>query len=989
MAKKPVTVMPSSLFGAASAKSINKSNPTVDLLTKLSKENARSEQTITDAGGSLPKKGSKPSFLERVLGPLQVASAGVNAIVANATTGKPVDVGAEMGRALRGEDYITGSDLFGDWGWNPESGAGKLAKGIAGVAWDIVTDPLTYITFGLGKATKFKAIEEAVNVARNGIKASKLADYGIDVAAKADDIVKVVNISKADRAKLFYGITRDIALVSGDAGGIKFFGKSLVPGRVISQATPQAVKRFVKAAQASKPMMAVGGAFDDFYKLRHARDPFTAIVIGDFFRTFSNKTNKGTHFAVKAAKEWADDLPRETSNLVGFALEGAIPRETAERIATLADVLRGKSADDIAKQSAETLPGITQTLAEAQDEIARLLESSVDWDKFKAVLKALDPSLSDDVVERSAKAMEQFSGILKKLRAAERYAGIFYGDMGASYFPHVRGTMPRKVRKSLESKGIAFGENVDDIASGIIRSPIAEGGFTKARQQGPLADALSAGNEFATYAPEVLAKRTAESARAIAARDFKDDVARTFGRLLKEGEKTPAGMETLVIGQKRYAVDKLIKQQIDTLTRPLFDDSAASELLSMFNRVTAMWRRWATVMNPGFAPRNAISNFYLAYTKNMADPAAWAWAARVRNQMERGALNPDEIVDVGKAGSKTIGEVIDAAYDSGALRGGQMFEIMQDAMERGLPQKLNAVEGLQRFGTGVNEFAEEWGRLAVFIQAWRKTGSKSVAGRLVDATLYNYDPKALTNVERGMRSIMPFFTWTRRNLPDMIEVLLTDPSKIGAIGKLQSNMADVSDPIDRDLLPQYMRDMIPIPLPFKDRDGNPIILNPNFGFQDLNSFDEPLKDTLSKINPLFKVPMEIAFNRDVYFQSDIEAYKGQIRKAPGYLQSIDDIAEGQAWWEFLKAKSGAKTVDGSLRVNPYFIKVIDALPFLANLGKALESDNPQTPWRRISWLAGVKLMPYQQEKFETNVEYDYRNDLRDTIRKLRDDGVIE
>jgi hypothetical protein len=331
----------------------------------------------------------------------------------------------------------------------------------------------------------------------------------------------------------------------------------------------------------------------------------------------------------------------------------------------------------------------------------------------------------------------------------------------------------------------------------------------------------------------------------------------------------------------------------------------------------------------------------------------------------------------------TLGKFIDEAHSTGALRGGQIWEVTQDAVSQGW--KRNP---LAEVGTEVNEFAEEWGRLAVFKQAWRKHGSSNIAAKLVDATLYNYDPKALTNVERGMRTIIPFMTWTRRNLPEMLSVLVHDPSKISTIGKLQGNMAAVSDPTDKNLLPQYMRDMLAIPLPFKDKDGNPMMLNPNFGFQDLNRIDQPLRDTIASINPLFKVPLEIAFNKDVYFQDDIQDYKGQLRKAPGYLQSLDEVVGGQKWWESMKRAGGAKTIDGQLRVDPRFTKSIDAIPFLANLGKALEQDNPQTPWRRISWLGGVKLMPYQQEKFEKDAEYEQRTALQEAIRKMRDEGVI-
>jgi len=953
--KKPVTVMPSSLFGVAPANTAKPTNATVDLLAKLRKQNAASEQTIRSVGSTPPSKGSKPSFLEKVVGPLQVGSAAVNAAVHNITTDNPdLNILTEMGKAAKGERYITGSDLFGEWGWNPKTAGGKFAKGIVGFAWDIAADPLTYMTFGLNKASKFALIDDALRVAKEGMKVSDLASAGIKVAGKADDVVDVMKaLTSAERTRLFKELGWRAAQKFGDRGGIKFFGKSLVPGKVISDATPDAAKGLISAAQRTKPAMAVGSAFDDFYRLRHARDPFQAAVLGDLFRTYTNVVNTGIHEGIEAGRALAKSLPKQTRNLVGFALDDAMPAASKARVTELADMLRGKSLDEIAEQ------GLTQF----QDEIARLLDTAVDWDKFGAVLKALDPSLADDTIEQSITAMRKFSDDMRALKATESAAGVFSGDMGAAYFPRVRGDLTRAARKQLEAVGIdAARPALDDVGVPGASRAFGGGTFQHERSIGSLKEAVERGG-VATYAPEVVAKRTAESARAVAAKQFKDEALRLFGD------------------------DAFVAKQIDALTRPLFDDKAASELVSMFNRLTSMWRRWATVMNPGFAPRNAISNYFLAYTKNMADPLAWEWAARLR----AGALKPDDVVSGITRNGKavTVREFLEAAREHGALRGGQMFEVAQDALERSLPARLGPVRALQSAGTAVNEFAEDWGRLAVFVQAWRKYKSPAIAGRMADAVLYNYDPKALTSVERGLRSVIPFMTWTRRNIPEMLSVLIHDPSKIGSMGKLQSNMAAVSPEVDEDVMPGYMRDMLPIPLPFTDKNGNPLMLNPNFGFQDLNRLDQPLRDTIASINPLFKVPLEIAFNKDVYFQRDLEAYKGQLKNAPGYLQALEGAVGGQEWWELLKSKLGAATVEGKLRVSPRFIKVIDGLPFLANLGKALETDSAQQPWRTISWLAGVKMMPYQQEKFTTDTEYQYRTDLRAAVRKLRDEGVLK
>src|SRR5690606_5935524 len=54
-----------------------------------------------------------------------------------------------------GSGRMSGSRLLEDVaGWNPDSTGGRIGKAVAGFGVDVLTDPLTYATFGAAPAIK-------------------------------------------------------------------------------------------------------------------------------------------------------------------------------------------------------------------------------------------------------------------------------------------------------------------------------------------------------------------------------------------------------------------------------------------------------------------------------------------------------------------------------------------------------------------------------------------------------------------------------------------------------------------------------------------------------------------------------------------------------------------------------------------------------------------------------------------------------------------
>ena len=113
-----------------------------------------------------------------------------------------------------------------------------------------------------------------------------------------------------------------------------------------------------------------------------------------------------------------------------------------------------------------------------------------------------------------------------------------------------------------------------------------------------------------------------------------------------------------------------------------------------------------------------------------------------------------------------------------------------------------------------------------------------------------------------------------------LEMVLDNSDKYRYLSKVLGGvdgMIDDEDRIDKRYVNDFAQDWIQLPLNVTNPDGRkePVLLNPNLPFGDLNNFSGLLnpvdgaKDLFNKVNPLLKVPIEQATNKQVFFDSPI------------------------------------------------------------------------------------------------------------------------
>jgi hypothetical protein len=413
------------------------------------------------------------------------------------------------------------------------------------------------------------------------------------------------------------------------------------------------------------------------------------------------------------------------------------------------------------------------------------------------------------------------------------------------------------------------------------------------------------------------------------------------------------------------------------------NDEATSEFINLTDKLTNTWRKMATIWNvPMFTARNGISNQYMKFTEGLLDPDA---SARVVSLLS------------GQADSISVGgvEYTKDAFVNLAQRNKVIQDIGDVAGVVG-PQLGKKQSLFTRSASAVNQFVESTDRLAAFVTAMERKGlDPKAAGALVDKTMLDYAPEALTAFERNvMRRVVPFYTFSRRNTPHMLELLATKPGVLTPIGHAKQSGEAVTG-IDSQQMPDYLQNLFGIPLP----NGQVLSTGGILPIQDIERIvpqnpREYAREQLTAANPLLRDPLEFLFNKDLYRDTDIESFKGELRAAPDYVTLFDaavkKVPGASSVWEQVKSSLGMaykEQSDGTqyLAMNPAAAKALkDLLPFMSGVARGFGDDDA----RRFSQLTGIKLVPADTQDWQQQQVYADQRTLQDALSALKERGVV-
>lgn len=324
--------------------------------------------------------------------------------------------------------------------------------------------------------------------------------------------------------------------------------------------------------------------------------------------------------------------------------------------------------------------------------------------------------------------------------------------------------------------------------------------------------------------------------------------------------------------------------------------------------VIQKWKSGMTIWHLGHHIRNAVGDGVMSYLVNgVSSPKYYARATRILapGKSIRGTydawdgLRALQGQSTAMEGGKFAARV--------RLFGGQKIdvsdlELQQAMMERGvLPDFATqediinyadtagkgagfakAVNGFkplggkgQKIAGGISEARDDYFRVAAFMSILEKPPTKAKWNSIQDAFDYaaerirkaHPDGSDLTNFERKMRMVFPFYSWTRKAIPLVLEATLMHPGRVMQYPKAMYNWAQsngmdlesMSVPFPpRELFPDFLTDQMTGPL-FRTGAGHAIGMDFGFPQADLaNDFlSDPVTGVAGMLNPLIKMPIEL------------------------------------------------------------------------------------------------------------------------------------
>ncbi len=471
-----------------------------------------------------------------------------------------------------------------------------------------------------------------------------------------------------------------------------------------------------------------------------------------------------------------------------------------------------------------------------------------------------------------------------------------------------------------------------------------------------------------------------------------------------------------------------VAQAVNDMLKVLSEDPASNFLAQRYDQLTNIWKASVTSIFPSFHGRNAISNVFqhmMDIGFNSLNPTNHIIASRLiqyGSQIEKLGLRiaegdsnaTRELIDLqkrvlvtDKRGHEwTVGEIVQVAKNNVIAfnpniigqtdvmySGREMVDALQDDLFPKYNKYGTAIaKGInpfsQRFmpfrvGRKVGNYVEWQARLVDFIANLKHTGDVEHAAYQTKQFLFDY--QNLTPFERNvMRRLIPFYTYSRKNLEMQVETLLTKPGRIGTLVHGFQSIGDVwgmgalSDE-EREMLPNWMRDSLNVVV---KREGDKLTMLTTLG----TPFEQPFQqyhNLLGSLNPLIKGPLEVKTN----FQFFSGKALSEVTNATGFIHAPKALQDFIGFTENTYTGKDGEEHTLYVSLKPQNMNLFNNLPFtprILSMLKLMETKDVPTQYKYLSMILGMK--PDQVDLTQESANRD--KEMYQQLVKILDDAGV-
>lgn len=923
-------------------------------------------------------------------------------------------------RALKGEERITTADIAKMTGWQPQTTSGKLMQGVIGFGGDVILDPLAWTGLGgLTKAGRAAKLAKGLKILDTSTDASKILK-GVD---NATDIVR--NIGKIDIAtdtgklarNAIFDLQQNLIKKGNPANKIntlvnktlpKIINKSKEGADLIKHSNKMPLGKNI-AAQARSGQWSVA-------RLRgHPWIPGIKELELKTPKAFNIATAKYLRKSAKNIDELTKNAPiigsaRNMMRMFGGKYHQA-PRPVRQQFLNMDAKIRAdygrvgrrvaKLAED-AKITDISNPNTKKLLEkmtyyfEAPHEYS-LKEFTKPQRRLLAYLRGqtrntakeltkeglLDPQQTinyylkhmptDEAMKELAKearikggitgkAITKKPGILKE-RAYQDTIKNLEKEAGTNFFdktlikPFLASQM--EASQALNRKRVldTLAKNPRYVRNAMRATRESVKGPKEVWQTPPGYDLFSPSYGKDLWVSEVQGKALGEQVKKLKGKAVRDDVLNAMNEYF--GFKGPGPLEQVT--KKVY--DPLYNLWKRT-TLSIFPSYHARNTLDNISR------NMLSGMNPVEAGDAMKKAYRVQLLEPKFNPSRLNKWLRKPGDIVRKGIDPNDIAVIGKGGKAyTNDDVLRIAKDFGVLdEGVYTAEILGDeALKTANPLMTKFQKGVKELspveaGREIGEAIENNSRLAHFIDKLGRGYTPEEAAQSTFKYLFNY--LDISNAEKTLRRIFPFYTFSRKNLPFVTEMIATKPHYVARVKKVIDNVERQMEgkPMDEEILPEFIKTNVPIYLGRNEKgSANYGMLKSFISLTDIETFGRGPDWVLDNLTPFAKEALIQKLNYDPFFKREIIEYPGQ---------------KGAFFGTFIPVR---------LRHALRNIRAVGELEqLIGKMGGGAEyREQPKVPARILRTMTGLKTYPLEPIKQKRWKIFDVDKEIKSAKRDLR------
>ena len=409
------------------------------------------------------------------------------------------------------------------------------------------------------------------------------------------------------------------------------------------------------------------------------------------------------------------------------------------------------------------------------------------------------------------------------------------------------------------------------------------------------------------------------------------------------------------------------------------------------------WKKWATYRNPGFHVRNAMGAWFNNFLGGVA-VLDYHFSFRMMNARDGGQwakrlITPEEFDGLGLSlipgvrdlkGHLTYGNMADMLTDVGITRGSAAaVELVQGGYrerQRLSTQAARPARWAESHLRRMSSTVEDYFRVAAWSHGMRMTPGDLYGARAF-VMMRQGDYGDLTDVEDFIRDLVPFYKWSRTNVPYQIRMLAQSPGYMVGVLKLQKSIYDVSGLDSNEYLkstPDWMKGALNIPIPWGKHQGDPVsMLSLDLPFMDLY---KGAREYVSSFLPIVLPIIESLATKNVVFSN--RALTGKMVPLSGWAQ-LPGIKQAIAALPF--AQMGP---DGQVYMPDTMENILTGIPIYGRFRNWLTGD-PDRVEKRWGALTSFMLgMPIRQVDLNADEMVFYYDVLQPTLDAYKSMGVV-